>query len=137
MGAKRKNHDDPMWKRACVGAVIAIAATVVMAGVVGVLEFNEVIGEEKVGVLYHAVQALSVMLGCLLTNGKGRGGAAPITALIYCALLSVMTILFFGGNFARVVPGVLMIIAGMGLALLMKISYKKRGNHIKRKAYSR
>lgn len=137
MGVKRANQDNSIWKHACVGAMIAIAATVIMAGAVGVLEFNEVIGEDKVGVLCHAVQALSVMVGCLLTTEKGRGGAAPITALIYCALLSVMTVLFFEGNFTSVIPGALMILAGMSLALLVKFSYKKRGNHIKRKAYSR
>ena len=137
MGVKLADNGRVNWKSVGVGTAVAVIVTLLLAAAIGFFEYNEVIGEETVEKFCCAVQVISVMIGCVISCRKGRGGAAPVLAVIYCAILGGITALFFEGDFGHVPLSMLMIAAGTSVVMLMNMSGKKQSKRFKRKGYSR
>lgn len=137
---KTKRHT--MLSGAAAGVLLSVLMSVLCAGGLASLAINGRIADSGIrfGVIF--TQVLATMLGVVLASKlveEKKALTGLVTCISYCAALIGITLLFFEGNFANLLTGILAVaISGAAAVLLCARGIRKNSvSASRRKRYSR
>lgn len=141
MKTNRKAHSDMQaGKAAAAGTVIAMGITLAATAAIALLVENERIAESGVSTYVIFIQFISAFIGSWIVD-KLSGKSAPITSVIaaglFCAILVLLTVLFYEGRFQNLLRSAATIAAGAVAAILLNLQSAKRKSVSRRKIRSR
>lgn len=121
-----------------IGIGISLIMTLAGAAVLAYLIVNETISQEGIGygtmIILTVSSALGALAACLTIQQK-RAIVCGLTGIGYYLILLLITVFVFGGEFAGVGVSAVMVLLGVGLAILAGIRKKGSGRKLKIPAY--
>lgn len=117
-----------------IGALIAVAVSVIMAMALSALIVNERIDEDVMQYFSFAILLVSAFAGCMLAGKRTEGKyamATGLTALTYCVILMGAGILLFDGGFRNLWTSIIAIMIGCVLSCAICIGGQGKGHRRK------
>lgn len=118
-----------------IGTSLAVITTIGGTAILASLMESESMQENAMKTSCMIMHFLSATLGALLSAALTKQKRLPvciITAASYFGILLAMTALLFGGQYQNILPTVLIVIAGGGVATLPALIRKGSGGRIKK-----
>lgn len=134
---KNKPSSHSMIAAILIGAVFAIAVSVLLAAITAALITNGRIGEGSIVFIPYIIIFLGITTGSILCNLRAEGKYAIINtavAAIYLFLLVASNIIFFDGVFNKLWLVILTMIVTIALSSFVSVNSHKPK---KRKRYSK
>lgn len=110
-----------MFHGVMLGAIVSILLSMSAIAVVAYLVSSNKLGQAAMGAIVMVIVAISTAVGGLVSSAvlkEKRGMASALTAAAYFAVLIITNVVFFGGEFQAFGKTLLMILLGVGVALL-------------------
>lgn len=121
-----------------LGIGICLVLTLAGAAILAYLIVNETVAQDGIGFGVMMIIAISSAMGALTawwTIREKRTMVCGLTGIGYYMILLIITVFFFGGEFAGMGISALMVLLGFMLAILPGIRKKGSGRKLKIPAY--
>lgn len=123
-----------------LGAVASMLVTFLCAAILAKLIDSEAVPEDSIGYGIMVLLVLSSYIGAMVASKRIKRKMLTVCVLsgvVYMAMLLGITALFFGGQYQAVGVTALLVMCGIGLAVLTHMQQMGRGKRRIRKGYHR